>query len=417
MAQERGSVATMPEQQDMLFRLSDLLARSNIRPEDVMSIDSVRVSDYQVATKNEDGVPEITQLHATQAVLRPRAAQCRKDLSEFVSQANPVIVPPVEVHARVDDEVERLLIVPDLQGGFRKFEDGVLEPTHSEEAVDVMLQIVRDLQPDRIVMNGDNLDFPTLSKHKQEHYFKNTLQPAVNYVHQLLALMRAAAPNAKIVYLAGNHEQRLEDFIERRAPELYELVQAGSDERVMTVPFLLNLKALGVEYISGYSAAEYYISDAVKIIHGTKAKSNTSTVAGLARTESETVVQGHSHREEVAMYTRKRRRLGKTVGELIVAASFGTLASIKGRVPSYGSAVNDRGKPVDHVENWQNGLGYMEVYRATGRLALMQPIFMDTFDPRRPYATRFNGKTYTPNRRFIAAQTYLRPLARKRKSA
>ncbi|HVU59352.1 MAG TPA: metallophosphoesterase [Candidatus Saccharimonadales bacterium] len=392
--------------QAVLLRLSALLAQSNILPEDVEQIEGLQVSNWEVVTKNNEGEAEVTQLHGTRARLKTKSAQKRR-LADYLSQADPVLIPPVELNTVEEDaEIERIMVVPDIQAGFRRYADGTLEPTHSEESVDIMLQLIRDTQPDRIVLNGDNLDFPTLGRHEQEHFFQNTLKPSINYVHGVLALMRSAAPNAAIVYLAGNHEQRLEKYIAQKAPELYDLVQAGSDERMLTVPFLLNLKKLGIEYRSGYPANEYYLSDKLKIIHGTKAKSNTSTVAGLARTESESVIQGHSHRAEIAAYTRKRSRFGKVIGDMIMAASFGTLASIVGRVPSYGSAVDNEGRPVTNIENWQNAMGYVELCRATGDVALMQTIHIRTFDEQRPFATRFNGKTYLPRRKFVAAESY-----------
>jgi hypothetical protein len=82
---------------------------------------------------------------------------------------------------------------------------------------------------------------------------------------------------------------------------------------------------------------------------------------------------------------------------MVVAASFGCLARITGEVPSYHSGSDDEGHPVREIENWQNGIGQMEIERSTGRLAVCNAIFMDTFHPEEPYRTRFNGKVYTPN--------------------
>lgn len=345
-----------------------------------------KTTEYQMMYKDKEGEAHIVDLLAQ----RFRHGQ-EATLSDFISQAEPVIINPIETKA-TRHRHERVIILPDIQTGYRRYEDGQLKPIHSEEALSVALQVIREAQPDRIIMNGDNIDFTTISKHLPEHHFTDTLQPSINRVHKLLAEIRSNAPNAHLVYIAGNHEQRLEKYIATHAPELYELRQADSDKRLLTIPFLLNLDAIGnCQYISGYPASEYWLSDDIRVMHGYKVRQGGgATAAAVLRAETTSTIYGHIHRAEMA----KRTIATRYGGKIIVAASFGCLADIQGAVPSYGSAVDDDGQPMKHIEDWQQGLGYLEIERKTGRLALCEMINIDTFNG---HQATFRNKTYKPS--------------------
>ena len=200
-----------------------------------------------------------------------------------------------------------------------------------------------------------------------------------------------------------------------RAPELYDMTQAESEDRLLSIPFILRLGELGIKYYSGYPENAYLVSGRAKITHGKVAKSATSTVAGLARNGRMSDFPGHTHRVEVAAVTQEDIRRGKLVGKFVVAASFGTLADIRGRLPGTNSAVDHHGKPLTKIQNWQNAMGYVELYRATGEVAAVEPILISTFNEQRPFATRFNRKTYLPNREVVPI-AYQRAAKKVRKS-
>ena len=347
-------------------------------------------TDYQMMYKDKEGEAHIVDLEANR-YLHERTLE----LADFISQAPNVDIHPAVIQA-IDTPHDRVIILPDMQVGYRKYDDGSTEPTHSEEAIEVALQIIADTQPHQVILNVDNIDFPTISKHWPENAFAGTMQLGINRVHEILAQIRASAPNAKIVYLAGNHEQRLEKYIARKAPELYDLQQANnpSHRRVLTVPFLLNLDQLQVEYYPGYPAAGYWLNDEIQVIHGDIVRQGgAATAAAMLKRHESSVIYGHVHRAETG-YRSSMTRYG---GHVAVAASFGCLANIEGKVPSYGSSVDDEGHPVRHVEDWQNAVGYLEIERKSGRLAMLHTIMIDTFNQLQPYQAYFRGKTYVPN--------------------
>ena len=64
-------------------------------------------------------------------------------------------------------------------------------------------------------------------------------------------------PRAKIVWLAGNHEERLPNYLMDNARAAFGLHQAGDTEGwpVLSVPHLCRFEEQGVEYLPGYPAS------------------------------------------------------------------------------------------------------------------------------------------------------------------
>lgn len=256
-------------------------------------------------------------------------------------------------------EYRTLFVFSDAQIDYRRLDDGSLEPLHDERAMRVARLICRDVQPDEIINLGDTVDLAGLSRFKPDSdHFHRTLGPAFQRVHDMYAEYRADNPHAKIVEVDSNHNTRLRDFILKNMPQLYGVRQAGSGEEeypVMTYPYLANLGHLGVEWISGYGAAEYiygeeYGKPPIVFMHGKTMVSGGSTALKESRDNAENhIVRGHGHRIE--QHTRTNR-----AGQYLSSIMLGALCRIDGVVPGYHSAVNDRNEVVKKVQNWQNSV-------------------------------------------------------------
>lgn len=368
-----------PKNED-IDKLSQLFKRSGIDPNNIQKINRVNV--YQGYMKNPDGDFETIDLVSAQYVPMPDPV----DETEFLSQADPVIIKPYRGKGRVSKD-KTVVVLPDIQAGFRQYDDSdELEPIHDPRAIEVALKVINDLKPDKVILNGDNCDFPNFGRFAQENTFFQTTNATFNYVHQLLAKIRATVPDSEIIYIAGNHEERLRKTLMQHVPQIRELRIAGTGERPMTVPFLLNLAELDVEYISGYPAGAYWLTDQLKVIHGDIAKqSGGMTASAYLKREDTSTIYGHIHRQEIAY-----RTIGsKEAGRFIVAASFGCLARIDGAVPSYHSGVDEDGHPMRYVEDWQQGIGVVHLSKL-GRFAI-DPIFINTFND---YEAKYQGKQY-----------------------
>lgn len=140
----------------------------------------------------------------------------------------------------------KTLVLPDLQ-----------IPYQNAAYVKRLLRVTRAYRPDQIVLIGDVVDLPEVSrwtKHKHGE-FQATLQASLDDTHEVLSAFREAAPKAAIHFKTGNHDERLEKYIDEYAPALRSLrssdlaVQLRLDELGITLqrkPFLLAPDVLAV---------------------------------------------------------------------------------------------------------------------------------------------------------------------------
>jgi predicted phosphodiesterase len=234
--------------------------------------------------------------------------------------------------------------------------------------MDLALQITAWLEEhervDSVINLGDFLDLPSQGRFEQEPSFASTTQAAVDRGHMFLQQQRAAAgPKAKIVLIEGNHDRRMEKFIVSNAASAYGIKRANMDEvPVMSLPFLLRLDEIGVEYIDAYPAGAYWLNDKLRAIHGDKVRSNGSTAAAYTNnTPHISTIFGHVHRQEL-----QSRTIFDRLGPIkSVAISPGCLCRVDGAVPSVNGSTKIDGSPAKFYENWQQGIAVVH-YKKTG---------------------------------------------------
>lgn len=354
----------------VIGRLADLIEKSGIDLDDVGRVERIRLNSYQAITKdNKTGEASVHDLEAASVVLSPKWA----DGPEWpvVQQAAPTIVKARGSGAQkrtTADGWKTAVILPDPQIGFRRQEDGSLEPFHDTRAMDVALSVLAEVRPDVVVNLGDTLDLPEWGKFTKEPGFYFTTQATLDAAHLFLANQRAIVPDAKIYLLEGNHDFRMTRAILDNAVAAFGLRQANVPESwpVMSIQHLLRLDELGIEYVGGYPAGEVWINDNLVCIHGTKVRSNGSTAASVVTDERVSVIFGHVHRVEFQSRTHRMR-----TGPLkTYAATPGCLSRIDGAVPSVKSGIDAFGRPLQTWENWQQGMGVVTFEEGDGRHVL-----------------------------------------------
>jgi hypothetical protein len=100
-------------------------------------------------------------------------------------------------------------------------------------ALRVWHEVVKDLQPDAVRINGDLVDFPQLSKHRQfPGHFPMTVQDEINWaVEKVLRPTRKhAGPKCDIRFLIGNHDVRLVTALADKGPMFSSLDSLGFAE-------------------------------------------------------------------------------------------------------------------------------------------------------------------------------------------
>jgi len=287
----------------------------------------------------------------------------------------------------ITSEMKRCAVLPDAQIGYYRNRKGKMESTHDEKAIELALQITKLLNPDKVVLLGDNLDLPELSKYRITPAYQQTTQATIDRATLFCAQVREAAPNAEILWLAGNHEERLPNHILDNARAAFGLRRGLVPESwpVLSVPFLCRMEEYGIDYLPGYPASHVWLNNKVRIIHGNKVKSSGSTAHMYLSNEKHSVIYGHIHRIEVAYKTREDFEGPRT----IMAASPGCLARIDGAVPSTKQGMDIDGRPLVSHENWQQGMAVVE-YETTGKHRFSYesiPIFGGT--------ASWRGKWYT----------------------
>jgi hypothetical protein len=302
-----------------------------------------------------------------------------------VVQPGPVVRLPVsKVTPRIEDGWETAVIVPDIQVGYFRGHDG-LEPTHDEQAIAIMLAVVRQARPSLIVLVGDNADLPEFGKYRLTPAFQRTTQATVDRLALLCGQLRAAAPQARIVWLAGNHEERLPNWLLDNAAAAYGLRRGNTPESwpVMSLPYLARMDDHSIEYRPGYPASSCWVNERLRVIHGDKVTSGGSTAHKYLASEKTSVIFGHVHRIEHAERTREDHDGPK----VIMAASPGCLARIDGAVPSTRGGTDLDGRPLVRHEDWQQGVGVVEFEPGDGRFTWETVAIRDGW-------ARWRGRTF-----------------------
>lgn len=274
-----------------------------------------------------------------------------------IQPAAPVVVKVAGLPAKpARNGLKLSLKCADPQIGFRAIDSGY-EEFHDWRAMNIFVDVCRMEQPDSIVILGDFLDLPSQGKYAQEAGFARTTQMAIDEGHAFLAILRGVAPAAEIVLVEGNHDRRMQNFVEQNALAAFGLRQANMPKAwpVMSLQNLLRLDELRITYMDAYPAASHWDDDNTRNIHGTRANSKGSTMAQYASELPHiNTWAGHTHRNEIIYKTVLGPR-----GEAIesYAANPGCLAKTDGTVPSVHGALHADGTSAKVVEDWQQGFG------------------------------------------------------------
>lgn len=269
---------------------------------------------------------------------------------EPVIQPIQIDLPKLPKTRRTTKGVKRALIINDPQVGFRRtLHTTELHPFHDRRVLDLALQIAQTEQIDHISFGGDCLDLSEWStKYMPEPEFFWTTQPALLEWSWWLTQFRLAQPGAEIKALEGNHDIRMPNLIATNMRQAYKLraVDELSLPPILSVPRLLALHKLKIDYVDNYPDNGYWLNRNVFITHGDIVRGNPGdTAKAIVNKQAFTTVFGHIHRRESVT-----RRL-KMYDEDLIYTAFcpGAACHIDGRVP--GSKSGDQ---------WQQGIAVIE---------------------------------------------------------
>jgi len=246
------------------------------------------------------------------------------------------------------------VIIPDSHG------------CYIDEAVAAaMLADIKMLNPDSIIMLGDHLDCGGfLAEHHTWGYVAEadyTFEDDCNATNQLLDKIQSVAPKAKIEYLEGNHERRIEKYIVTTTLRSNKGSKKDLEylSQFFSTDIVLNLKKRGILL---YKQGEWYddcqVPGTIKrdncyFTHGQY--TNKSAAASHLAKYNSNIWFGHTHRMDLAT---KRTVASGPIG----AWNPGCICKLQ----PYWQHQN--------LTDWVNGYGIQLVQQGLGHLNLQIPI-------------------------------------------
>lgn len=159
-------------------------------------------------------------------------------------------------------------------------------PMHGDQynlAIDCLADSV-----DCLIINGDFLDFYSVSAYGKHPDVQFAIEEEINWGRD--ELNRLNKKFKKVVFLLGNHENRLERYILSNCPAFWNLCDL---ER------MLNLKEIGIEW-HDYQV-EYKITESLRLQHSPPSYSQNLARTSLLKKPGASYIYGCSHRLDFAV--------------------------------------------------------------------------------------------------------------------
>jgi len=162
-------------------------------------------------------------------------------------------------------------------------------PYHSVIALSAAVKHCKKRKPDVLLLNGDSVDFYSISRHQKDPSKRNFRQE-IESAQAGLAYLRGQFPKARIVLKAGNHEERWQHWLWNQAPEI-------SDFDRMTLREWLDADKYGIEVVTDQRPI---MAGKLPIMHGHEMGKGISAPVNAARglflRTISTMLVGHGHR-------------------------------------------------------------------------------------------------------------------------
>ncbi len=206
----------------------------------------------------------------------------------------------------VDEWLARVLFITDMHS-----------PYHDKRAINLMEKVALGIGVNKVICGGDAADFYAVSTHNKDPKRRDTFFDEVKVTNRLLrriegwlhaGRMQPIWLGPQLEFLMGNHEFRLDRYIQERAPEMDGIVSADG---------LLGLSENGwkvTAYKDHTTAGKLYITHDI-------GKAGASAVKDAMNSYQDNIVINHLHR---IIYLVE----GNAKGTPHVAACFGWLGDV-----------------------------------------------------------------------------------------
>ncbi len=174
-------------------------------------------------------------------------------------------------------------------------------PFQDHKTLQAVHEFWDDFQPDLEVYNGDIVDFYSISSFDKNPTRAFKLQDELDDAYAWLFSRAEANPNARRIFIEGNHEDRLRRFLWKEAADLSSL-------RVLNFEELMRFNELGMEDLTYMSVLDFL---GFRIQHGWKASGGgtpwpINVGRFMAQKEGSSGLCGHTHRASVYCWTNSK---------------------------------------------------------------------------------------------------------------
>jgi predicted phosphodiesterase len=206
-------------------------------------------------------------------------------------------------------------------------------PYHNITAITAFLQEAKRRKIDTFIINGDLVDYHTLSRFIKDPTARSLHQER-EATKQFFKVLRRLFPKARIVYKLGNHEERQEIYVQTRCAELLDLPELSYEE-------FFDLKNFGVELVKDKRIIKL---GKLPVIHGHEypggASGNVNIARSLFNKAKGSVLGNHHHQTSEHTET-------TISGDLITTWSLGCLCELN---PAYA-----------RLNRWNHGGAFVEI--------------------------------------------------------
>lgn len=149
-----------------------------------------------------------------------------------------------------------------------------------------------------VIVNGDEGDWTPFGRHRTNRRVNITVAEAIGGVYKGLAGWRAAAPDAPIKLLPGNHSHWLQARLLEMFPAAVGIRRPGDDHDLLSLRSVCRLDELHIDYLDTpgeYHDVHYQIADGLIVMHGTRTGKHGGATKEIEVWEGASVMQGHDH--------------------------------------------------------------------------------------------------------------------------
>lgn len=176
-------------------------------------------------------------------------------------------------------EPERVFFFPDLHF-----------PYEDKLFLAYLIGACKKLNPTTIVIIGDLLDCYSVSNFDKDPSRKESMNDERNAAVKFLRELRRLFPDTEIIFIEGNHEERIMRNIKRYLPGLYDLPE-------LSVASLLKLDELNIKHFR----SKGFVRWGLRVKHGKSVAKWSSNAEMLKHRMSG--ISGHVHRKQEASFT------------------------------------------------------------------------------------------------------------------